>query len=195
MRKSEITRKTNETDISLSLIVEGSGKADISTGSGFFDHMLALFANHGRFDLTVKCSGDNNVDYHHSVEDTGIALGQAFSQALGDRRGIKRYGNILLPMDEALVLCAADMSGRPYCHFDLTVPSQKIGEYDIELTQEFFRAFTNNAGITLHIKKLGGTNSHHITEAAFKAFGRVMREAAAVDNDFSREIPSTKGVL
>lgn len=195
MRKSEITRKTNETSISLSLILEGVGKADISTGSGFFDHMLTLFANHSRFDLTVNCSGDINVDYHHSIEDIGIALGQAFSEALGDKRGIKRYGDILLPMDEALVLCAADLSGRPYCLFDLTVPSQKIGEYDTELTEEFFRALTNNAGITLHIKKLGGTNSHHITEAAFKAFGKVMREAVAVDNDFSREIPSTKGIL
>lgn len=195
MRTSKINRKTNETNITLSLSLDGNGKADIFTGSGFFDHMLILFTSHGKFDLSVNCSGDTYVDYHHSIEDTGITLGCAFREALDDRRGISRFGNIILPMDEALVLCAADISGRGSCHFDLNVPSQKIGEYDTELTEEFFRAFANNAGITLHIKKLSGINSHHITEAAFKAFGMVMREACTVDREFSREIPSTKGVL
>ncbi|HOD02020.1 MAG TPA: imidazoleglycerol-phosphate dehydratase HisB [Clostridiales bacterium] len=195
MRNAEIKRVTNETDISLSLLLEGRGNCDVLTGCGFFDHMLALFANQGRFDLRIKCTGDTDVDYHHCVEDIGIALGSAFKAALGDKCAIKRYADITLPMDEALVLCAVDISGRAYCSFDLPVPSQKIKDYDTELTEEFFRAFTNNAGITLHIKKLSGINSHHITEAAFKGFGRALREAVSLDKEFSREIPSTKGVL
>ncbi len=195
MRKSEIIRKTTETDITLTLLLDGTGKAEISTGSGFFDHMLTLFTRYSRFNLSVSCIGDTVVDYHHSVEDVGIALGSAFKKAIGDKRGIVRFSDIMLPMDEALILCAADISGRAYCHFDLPVSSEKIGEYDTELTEEFFRAFANNANITLHIKKLHGTNSHHITEAAFKAFGTVLRNACKVDKDFSQEIPSTKGVL
>ena len=195
MRKSEVTRKTNETNITLSLSIDGTGQAEINTGSGFFDHMLTLFTRYSRFDLSVSCIGDTAVDYHHSIEDIGIALGTAFKDAVGDKMGISRFSDVMLPMDESLILCAVDISGRAYCHFDLPVSSEKIGEYDTELTEEFFRAFLNNAGVTLHIKKLHGTNSHHITEAAFKAFGMVMRKACKIDNDFSREIPSTKGIL
>ncbi len=195
MRNAEIKRATKETDITLSLLLEGCGNCDVLTGCGFLDHMLTLFAVHGRFDLRIKCSGDTNVDYHHCVEDVGIVLGSAFKAALGDKRAIRRFADIILPMDEALVLCAADISGRAYCSFDLPVPSQKIKDYDTELTEEFFRAFANSSGITLHIKKLSGINSHHITEAAFKGFGRVLRDAVSIDKDFSREIPSTKGVL
>ena len=195
MRKAEINRKTTETDVSVLLDLDGAGQSEISTGSGFFDHMLTLFSKHGRFDLTVRCAGDAEVDLHHSVEDIGIALGAAFQETLGDKRGIRRYGDIVLPMDEALVLCAADISGRGYCVMELPVQSEKIGEYDTELTAEFFEAFSRNAGITLHIKKLSGTNAHHTVEAAFKAFGRVLNQAVGIDNAFPEEIPSTKGVL
>lgn len=193
MRKSEIKRKTNETDIQLGLCLEGIGKAEIDTGCGFFDHMLTLFAGHGGFDLSVKCAGDTRVDYHHSVEDTGICLGMAFAQALGEMRGIARYGSVILPMDEALILVAVDISGRGLVVCDLNIPTEKVGEFDTQLTEEFFLAFARKANITLHIQQLSGANSHHIIEGAFKAFARALRAAAALDG--SVEIPSTKGVL
>ncbi len=195
MRTAQIDRKTNETDLSLSLNLDGSGKSDVRTGVGFLDHMLALFARHGRFDLDATCKGDTNVDDHHSVEDVGIALGAALKEALGEKRGIARYGSMLLPMDEALVLCALDCSGRAYLKFTAEFPSQKIGTFDTELVKEFFLAFTRTAGVTLHLKQLDGENSHHIAEAMFKAFGRALGQAAAVDPDYANEIPSTKGVL
>ncbi len=195
MRKTEINRKTNETDVSVTLDLDGSGRSQIQTGSGFFDHMLTLFARHGRFDLIVRCVGDTEVDLHHSVEDIGIAMGTAFHKALGDKRGIRRYGDIVLPMDEALILCAADISGRGHCAYELPVSAERIGEYDTELTEEFFIAFANNAGITLHIKKLSGTNAHHTVEAAFKGCGRVLCQAVAIDGAYADEIPSTKGIL
>lgn len=193
MRKSEIKRKTNETDIQLGLCLEGIGKAEIDTGCGFFDHMLTLFAGHGGFDLSVKCAGDTRVDYHHSVEDTGICLGMAFAQALGEMRGIARYGSVILPMDEALILAAVDISGRGLLVCDLNIPTEKVGEFDTQLTEEFFLAFARKANITLHIRQLSGANSHHIIEGAFKALARALRTAAALDE--SGEIPSTKGVL
>ena len=195
MRSAAITRKTAETDITLGLCLEGTGEASVQTGVGFLDHMLTLFARHGRFDLSVTCRGDTWVDDHHSTEDIGIALGEAFREALGDKRGIVRYGDILLPMDEALVLCAADISGRGLLRFALDLPAQKVGTFDTELVEEFFLAFTRTAGITLHLRSLDGSNTHHIIEAAFKAFGRVMRRAAAIDPEAAQEIPSTKGVL
>ena len=195
MRVSEITRETAETKISLSLELDGSGKSTVNTGVGFLDHMLTLFARHGRFDLTVSCDGDTYVDDHHSVEDIGICLGTAFSQALGDMRGINRYASIILPMDETLILCAADISGRAYLGFSAAFSSEKIGTFDTELVEEFFAAFVRTAGITLHIKKLDGTNSHHIAEGIFKAFARTMKEAVTIDERFRDEIPSTKGVL
>ena len=195
MRNAVITRKTAETDITLRLELDGTGRADIHTGVGFLDHMLTLFASHGRFDLSVACAGDTWVDDHHSTEDIGIALGQAFSRALGDKRGVNRYGSMLLPMDEALVLCAADLSGRSTLRYDLTLPAQKVGTFDTELTEEFFLAFTRAAGVTLHLRQLDGTNTHHIIEAAFKGFGRAMRQASALDPALSGEIPSTKGSL
>ena len=192
MREANITRKTAETDITLRLCIDGEGKADIDTGCGFFDHMLTLFAAHGGFDLYVKCVGDVKVDYHHSVEDIGICLGKALAQAVGDCKGIKRYGNMLLPMDESLVLCALDVSGRSYLAYGLNIPTEKIGDFDSELVEEFFLALTRHAGITLHIKQLDGRNSHHIAEAAFKAFARALSMALKVESD---KIPSTKGVL
>ena len=195
MRNCDITRKTAETDISLSLELDGTGRAEIDTGVGFLDHMLTLFARHGRFDLSVRCAGDTDVDDHHSVEDIGIALGTAFAKALGDKRGICRYGNIILPMDEALVMEAVDISGRCTLCFDLPVNTEKVGTFDTELTEEFFHAFVRSAALTLHIRKLAGSNTHHIIEAAFKAFGRVMRQAVAIDPAAAGEIPSTKGVL
>ena len=195
MRNAAITRKTAETDITLRLELDGTGKADVRTGVGFLDHMLTLFAKHGRFDLSVTCAGDTWVDDHHSTEDIGIALGQAFSQALGEKRGVNRYGSMLLPMDETLVLCAVDLSGRSTLRFDLTLPAQKVGTFDTELVEEFFLAFTRSAGVTLHLRQLDGTNTHHIIEAAFKGFGRAMRQAVAVDPALSDEIPSTKGSL
>lgn len=195
MRTSEIIRKTAETDIELKLNIDGSGINEIATGCGFLDHMLILFSKHGRFDLTVKCKGDTFVDYHHTVEDIGIALGSAFSEALSDMKGIKRYADIILPMDESLILEAIDISGRSYLQFDSEMPTQKVGDFDTELTEEFFLGFTRKAGVTLHIKKLSGTNSHHIIEGIFKAFGRIMKEACAIDEKYSDEIPSTKGML
>ena len=195
MRTAEINRKTNETDIRLKIDLDGAGKSDIQSGVGFLDHMLTLFARHGRFDLTLTCDGDTYVDDHHSVEDIGIALGQAFSQALGDKRGIIRYGSFILPMDESLILTAVDISGRAHLNYDLHIPTQKVGTFDTELTEEFFFGFVRNANLTLHIKQLEGKNSHHIIEGTFKSFGRSMKQAVAVDAQFKDEIPSTKGVL
>ncbi len=195
MRTSTIQRKTFETDINLALNLDGSGKSNIETGIGFLDHMLTLFAKHGRFDLDLTCKGDTYVDFHHSTEDIGIVLGKAFREALGDMRGINRYADIMLPMDEALILAAVDISGRSYLVFDAEFTSQKIGDYDTELFKEFFEAFASNAGITLHIKKIHGGNSHHIAEGCFKAVARVLGVACAIDDRYKDEIPSTKGVL
>ncbi len=195
MRQAAITRKTGETDISLALTLEGGGGYDVRTGCGFFDHMLALFARHGRFDLTVRCAGDTNVDDHHTVEDVGIALGQAIGEALSDKRGIARYGSVTLPMDEALCLCAVDLSGRGFLAFDATMPCQKVGTFDTELVREFFAAVAREAKITLHIRLLAGENTHHIIESAFKAFARALRAAVAPDPGAADDIPSTKGVL
>lgn len=195
MRYSEIKRKTKETDIELSLKLDGTGKCEIDTGVGFFDHMLTLFASHGMFDLTVKCNGDLEVDAHHTVEDIGICLGLAFADALGDMKGIKRYADKIIPMDEALILNAVDISGRPHLAFDLDVPAKKVGNFDTELVSEFFLAFVRNAKMTLHIKKLAGRNTHHIIEGCFKAFGRIMDEATMLDSRRLDVLPSTKGVL
>lgn len=195
MRYGEIKRTTAETDISLRLTLDGGGKGVIDTGVGFLDHMLTLFARHGRFDIEVKCVGDTFVDFHHTVEDIGIALGQAFAEALGDKRGIRRYADTVLPMDEALILTAIDISGRGMCFYDAKTPSQKIGDFDTELSAEFWTAFAREAGITLHIRKLAGENSHHIIEGIFKSAGRSLREAVSVDGQFADEIPSTKGLL
>lgn len=195
MRESEIKRKTAETDISLSLCVDGTGKAEISTGIGFLDHMLTLFARHGRFDLCITCKGDICVDDHHSTEDVGIALGQALRQALGDKKGICRYGDIILPMDEALILASVDISGRGLLCLSAEFRTEKIGTFDTELVEEFFQAFAANAGITLHIRQLDGRNSHHIAEGMFKAVARAMRKAVSIDEAARDEIPSTKGVL
>ena len=195
MRTSEITRTTAETDISLKLNLDGTGKSEIDTGCGFLDHMLTLFAKHGRFDLIVKCKGDTYVDDHHTVEDIGIALGDAFSKALGDKKGITRYGSMTIPMDEALILSAVDLSGRSYLGYDLGIPTQKVGTFDTELVREFFIAFTANAKCNLHINQLAGINSHHIIEGAFKSVARSLKAAVAIDNDFADDIPSTKGVF
>lgn len=195
MRTAQISRTTAETAITLSLNLDGSGMSEIHSGIGFLDHMLTLFAKHGRFDLTLSCKGDTNVDDHHSAEDIGIALGDAFSAALGEKRGIVRYGSEILPMDEALVLCAVDLSGRSCLRYSVQIPSQKIGTFDTELLQEFFLAFTRKAGITLHLRQLDGENSHHIAEAMFKAFGRALSQAVKIDPLYADEIPSTKGVL
>ena len=195
MRTSEIKRDTAETKISLTLDLDGTGKSELATGCGFLDHMLTLFAKHGRFDLTVNCDGDVNVDDHHTVEDIGICLGKAFSEALGDKKGIVRYGNFILPMDEALIMCAVDISGRDYLAYNLEIPSQKVGTFDTELVEEFMLGFVRNAGITLHIAQLSGTNSHHIIEGTFKCLARTLRQAVNIDEKFKDEIPSTKGVL
>ena len=195
MRKAEIARKTNETDIKLTLELDGAGKSEISTGCGFLDHMLTLFARHGRFDMSVSCKGDTYVDYHHTVEDIGIVLGDAFRKALGDMRGIVRYGSMILPMDEALIMTAADISGRPHLSYGLEIPAQKVGEFDTELTEEFFLGFVRHAGMTLHIKQLAGTNSHHIIEGAFKSAARSLAAAVKIEEAYKNEIPSTKGVL
>ena len=195
MRKGEIKRKTAETDIVLSLELDGKGVSDIDTGCGLLDHMLTLFASHGSFDLSVKCRGDVQVDYHHSVEDIGICLGDVFSKAVGDCKGIRRYGNMLLPMDEALVLCAVDVSGRAYLECGLQIPTEKVGDFDTELVEEFFIAFTRRAGVTLHFVQMNGRNSHHIIEAAFKAFARALSAAVAIDEKKADVIPSTKGML
>lgn len=195
MRESTIARKTAETDITLSLSLDGSGISCIDTGCGFLDHMLTLFAKHGKFDLSVKCTGDTKVDYHHTVEDIGIALGQAFAEALADKKGINRYADTILPMDEALVLCAADISGRAHLTFEAAIPSEKVGDFDTELCREFFIAFVRNSAITLHIHKICGDNSHHIIEAIFKSAARTLRAAVRIDEAFADEVPSTKGVL
>lgn len=195
MRQATLSRKTNETDIALTLNVDGKGIANIQTGCGFLDHMLTLFAHHSRMDLTVTCKGDTYVDDHHTVEDIGIALGQALYQALGDKKGITRYGSMLLPMDEALILSALDFSGRPCLVYDMNIPTEKVGSFDTELCEEFWLAFVRNASCTLHIKQLAGSNSHHIMEGAFKSVARSVRAAVAIDPDFANEIPSTKGAL
>ncbi|MBU5463201.1 imidazoleglycerol-phosphate dehydratase HisB [Anaerotignum sp. MSJ-24] len=195
MRTAEISRKTAETDVYVSLCLDGSGNSEISTGVGFLDHMLTLFAKHGRFDLVVNCKGDVDVDDHHSVEDIAIVLGQAFKNALGDMRGICRYGDIILPMDETLILCAIDISGRSFLGYGLDIPTEKVGTFDTELTEEFFSGFVRNLPMSLHIKQLAGTNSHHIIEGTFKAFGRTLAKAVKIDEEFADEIPSTKGVL
>lgn len=195
MRNKEIKRTTAETDIFLSLQIDGSGKSDIDSGCGFLDHMLTLFAAHGGFDLTVKCKGDKEVDYHHSVEDIGICLGDAFAEALGSCKGITRYGNMLLPMDEALILCAVDISGRGCLEYGLKIPSEKIGDFDTELVEEFFTAFVRRAGVSLHFVQLNGRNSHHIAEGAFKAFARALAEACSIDEKKADKIPSTKGTI
>ena len=193
MRTYEVSRKTAETDIQLSLNLDGTGKSSIDTGCGFLNHMLTLFAAHGKFDLTVKCSGDTDVDDHHSVEDIGICLGQAFQAALGDKRGITRYGSFLLPMDEALIQTAVDISGRSCLCYGLEIPTQKIGSFDTELVEEFFLAFTRNCPMSLHIRQLAGKNAHHIVEGCFKSVARSLKAAVALDG--SNDIPSTKGVL
>ena len=195
MRIARINRKTAETDIKLSLNIDGTGESSISSGCGFLDHMLTLFAKHGRFDLEVSCQGDMCVDAHHTAEDIGIVLGSAFKEALGDKKGIVRYGNMLLPMDEALILTAIDFSGRSHLSFDAEIPAQKVGDFDTELCEEFFMAFVRNAECTMHIRQLAGKNSHHIIEGIFKSAARILKQASAIDMNFADEIPSTKGVL
>ena len=195
MRTAAISRKTAETEITLSLVLEGSGKTEIASGCGFLNHMLTLFGLHGSFDLILTCQGDTGVDYHHTVEDTGIILGRAFAQALGDCCGITRYGSFLLPMDEALVMTALDISGRAYLGYGLAIPTQKVGDFDTELVQEFLMAMSRNMGLTLHVRQMAGTNSHHIIEATFKSLGRALKQAVAIDEKHANEIPSTKGTL
>jgi imidazoleglycerol-phosphate dehydratase len=195
MRSSEITRKTAETDISLSIELDGTGESSVDTGVGFLDHMLTLFARHGRFDISLVCHGDVYVDDHHSVEDIGICLGTAFAEALGEKRGIRRYGDITLPMDEALILAAVDISGRGVLRYGLSIPTEKVGTFDTELTEEFMNAFVRTSGITVHLRQLDGENSHHIIEGAFKALARALRTAVSIDPSAAGEIPSTKGTL
>ena len=195
MRNAEIKRTTAETDISLKLNLDGTGASQCATGCGFLDHMLTLFARHGRFDLTVSCTGDTQVDYHHTVEDIGICLGKAFAQALGDKKGIVRYGSMTLPMDEALILSAVDISGRGGCYYDLQLCVQKVGDFDTELDQEFWIAFAQNAALTLHLKQLAGRNTHHVLEGGFKSVARSLKTAVRIDPDFADEVPSTKGML
>ena len=194
-RTAELSRATAETNISLRLDLDGAGISEIDTGVGFLDHMLTLFARHGRFDLTVRCEGDTRVDDHHSVEDIGICLGRAFREALGNKRGIRRYGDTALPMDETLILSAVDLSGRSFLVYALEIPTEKIGTFDTELVEEFFIAFASNAALTLHLRQLSGKNSHHIVEGAFKSVARSLREAVSIDPAFSDDVPSTKGVL
>ncbi len=195
MRSAEISRRTAETDVRLTLNLDGTGAGEVHTGCGFLDHMLTLFARHGRFDLTVACTGDTYVDDHHTVEDVGICLGDAFSRALGEKRGVTRYGSALLPMDEALVLAAVDLSGRGLLCYDLSIPTEKVGSFDTQLAEEFFVALARRGELTLHLRSLAGRNSHHILEGAFKAAARALSQAAAVDPRAAGEIPSTKGVL
>lgn len=195
MRTSEISRKTAETDVYVKICIDGSGISEISTGIGFLDHMLTLFAKHSRFDLVVKCDGDIEVDGHHTTEDIGIALGTAFKNALADKRGIKRYGSTILPMDEALILTAVDISGRPYLKYRMKIPAPTVGDFDTELLREFLIAFVFNAGITLHVRRLDGVNSHHIIEGTFKSLARTLKKAVEIDEKAKDEIPSTKGVL
>lgn len=195
MRKATIERQTGETDICLTLCLDGTGKAEINTGVGFLDHMLTLFAAHGRFDLTLTCRGDLQVDAHHTTEDVGIALGDAFFKALGDKRGVTRYGDVTLPMDEALILAAVDLSGRSYLGYALFVPAAKVGDFDTELVEEFWLGFVRRAGLSLHLRQLAGSNAHHVIEGAFKAAARALRAAVAIDQTLPDAIPSTKGVL
>ena len=195
MRSASIARKTAETDITLTLCLDGKGESDIETGCGFLDHMLILFAKHGRFDLKVRCVGDTHVDYHHTVEDVGICLGKAFREALGDKKGIIRYGSMILPMDESVMLSAVDISGRSGFYPVLNIPSPKVGDFDTELCAEFWIAFARDAGLTLHLQQLAGSNSHHIIEGAFKSIARSMRTAVSIDKAFADDIMSTKGVL
>ena len=195
MRTAKLERKTAETEILLGLNLDGSGESRIDSGCGFLNHMLTLFARHGSFDLELSCRGDTDVDYHHTTEDIGICLGRAVREALGDLRGIRRYGSMLLPMDESLVLCALDISGRSGFYPELAIPTEKVGDFDTELCEEFFTAFAREAGVTLHLRQLTGRNSHHIIEACFKAFGRALCEAAEADEKNADQVPSTKGVL
>lgn len=195
MRNAQIDRKTSETEISLCLNLDGSGESDIQSGVGFLDHMLTLFARHSGFDLRLRCAGDTWVDDHHSVEDIGICLGKSLADALGEKRGVARYGDITLPMDEALILCAVDLSGRGGCYYALELPTQKIGSFDTELVEEFFIALCREAGITLHLRQLAGRNGHHIAEGAFKAFARALGKACAIDEKNAGRVPSTKGTL
>ncbi len=195
MRTANIKRTTKETDIDLTLELDGSGKSNVDSGCGFLDHMLTLLASHGRFDLLLKCTGDVKVDYHHTTEDVGIALGEAFAEALGNKEGIARYGSTVLPMDEALILTAVDLSGRCWLGYELNIPTQKVGDFDTELVQEFWLGFVRAAGATLHIRQLAGANSHHIIEGAFKSAARSLRTAVTFDAAYAGEIPSTKGVL
>lgn len=195
MRSAEIARKTNETDIKLSLDIDGMGVSEIRSGCGFLDHMLTLFSKHSRFDLNVFCDGDSEVDFHHTTEDIAVCLGSAFKKALGDKAGIERYAHTFLPMDEALILSAVDISGRSYLNFSADIPAEKVGAFDTELCEEFWSAFVREAGITLHIKQFYGKNSHHIIEAVFKSVARTLKKAVTVDEKFANEIPSTKGVL
>ena len=195
MRTAAISRETKETAIALTLCLDGSGKAEVKSGCGFLDHMLTLFARHGDFDLELTCKGDTEVDYHHTVEDIGIALGQAFTAALGEKRGINRYGQFLLPMDETLVLCACDLSGRDYLGWAVNLPAPKVGDFDTELAKEFWLGFVRNCPASIHIREMCGENTHHILEAVFKGMGRCLKEAVALDPKHLGEVPSTKGVL
>ena len=195
MRTTEIVRKTRETDISLKLNIDGKGISSVKTGCGFLDHMITLFSSHGKFDIALTCDGDVEVDYHHTAEDIGIVLGAAFKEALGDKKGIVRYGNMILPMDETLILSAIDFSGRSYLGYALDIPTEKVGDFDTELCEEFWLAFVRQAECTLHIRQLAGANSHHIIEGVFKSVARAIRAAVKVDAEFADEIPSTKGVL
>ena len=195
MRRKKIVRDTKETQIVLALEVDGTGAYEINTGCGFLNHMLELFARHGRFDLAVDCKGETHVDFHHTTEDIGIALGAAFRQALGDKRGIYRYGSMLLPMDEALILTAVDISGRTSVNFDVDIPAQKVGDFDTELVKEFILAFARELGLTIHVRMLAGENTHHIIEGVFKSIARALRQACAIEKEYADEIPSTKGVL
>ena len=195
MREAKIERATKETDIKLSLNLDGKGENEINTGCGFLDHMLTLFARHSRIDLNVYCKGDTDVDYHHTAEDIAICLGKAIKDALGEKKGIERYADVILPMDEALILCAIDISGRGGLYYTLNIPSYRVGDFDTELCEEFYMALARESGITIHLKSLAGTNSHHIIEGAFKAFARALKTAVSVDEKFKDEIPSTKGVI
>ena len=195
MREATIIRKTNETDIALNINLDGTGVSDISTGCGFLDHMLTLFARHSRVDVKLCCKGDTNVDFHHTAEDVAICLGKAIKDALGDKKGILRYADVTLPMDESLILCAIDISGRGGSYYALEIPAYKVGDFDTELTEEFFAALARESGITIHLRQLAGTNSHHIIEGAFKAFARALKSAVSVEEKYKDEIPSTKGVI
>ena len=195
MRVASVNRKTAETDISLKINIDGKGIAKIDTGCGLLDHMLTLLARHAGFDLEISCKGDTQVDYHHTAEDIGICLGKAFCQAIGEKRGVTRYGSFILPMDEALIMSAVDLSGRDFLAYSLNIPTEKVGDFDTELVEEFFLAFVRNAEITLHIKQLDGKNAHHIIEGAFKSVARSLKAAAAIDEALGGAIPSTKGVL